>query len=87
MNVLEAGRSERPRFELVFPRRSSKGARRGRLTTAHGAVSTPAFMPVATQGAVKALTMREVEELGAERITSCCARGATGSKRSAAFTA
>ena len=43
-------------------------ARRGILTTAHGAVNTPAFMAVGTQGAVKALTQRDLEGLGAEII-------------------
>ena len=43
-------------------------ARRGELATAHGVVQTPAFMPVGTQGAVKAITMRDLEELGAEII-------------------
>ena len=41
-------------------------ARRGVLTTAHGDVETPAFMPVGTQGAVKGITHRELEELGVE---------------------
>jgi queuine tRNA-ribosyltransferase len=40
-------------------------ARRGRLQTAHGVIDTPAFMPVGTQGAVKALTPRDLEEVGA----------------------
>ena len=44
----------------------SSGARLGKLTTAHGKVATPAFMPVATQGSVKALTHRQVEEVGAQ---------------------
>jgi queuine tRNA-ribosyltransferase len=35
------------------------------MTTAHGAVETPAFMPVGTQGAVKGVTHRDLEELGA----------------------
>ncbi len=43
-------------------------ARRGVLTTPHGVVQTPAFMPEGTRGAVKALTMRDVEDLGAEII-------------------
>jgi queuine tRNA-ribosyltransferase len=38
------------------------------MRTAHGVVQTPAFMPVGTQGAVKALTHRQLEELGAEII-------------------
>jgi queuine tRNA-ribosyltransferase len=41
-------------------------ARRGVMTTAHGDVETPAFMPVGTQGAVKAVTHRDLEEVGAE---------------------
>ena len=41
-------------------------ARRGRLETAHGVVETPAFMPVGTQGAVKGVDPRRLEELGAE---------------------
>lgn len=40
-------------------------ARRGVLETPHGDVETPAFMPVATQGTVKTLTQKQVEELGA----------------------
>ncbi len=43
-------------------------ARRGELTTAHGVVQTPAFMPVGTQGAVKGMTERELRESGAQII-------------------
>ena len=43
-------------------------ARRGELTTAHGVVQTPAFMPVGTRGAVKAVTKRDLDDLGAEII-------------------
>jgi len=43
-------------------------ARRGVLQTAHGAIETPAFMPVGTQGAVKALTAQHLEDIGAEII-------------------
>ncbi len=43
-------------------------ARRGRLTTAHGAIETPAFMPVGTAGTVKALTMAMVRGTGAAII-------------------
>jgi queuine tRNA-ribosyltransferase len=43
-------------------------ARRGELQTPHGAVQTPAFMPVGTRGAVKGVTMRQLEEIGAEII-------------------
>jgi queuine tRNA-ribosyltransferase len=41
-------------------------ARRGRLTTPHGVVETPAFMPVGTQGAVKSLSPDDVREAGAQ---------------------
>jgi queuine tRNA-ribosyltransferase len=44
------------------------GARRGRLTTPHGVVQTPFFMPVGTAATVKALTQDALEELGAEII-------------------
>ena len=44
------------------------GARRGRLTTAHGVVETPVFMPVGTQGTVKAMTPRDLEDVGASII-------------------
>jgi len=37
-------------------------ARRGTITTAHGVIETPAFMPVGTAGAVKAVHMREVKD-------------------------
>jgi queuine tRNA-ribosyltransferase len=43
-------------------------ARRGELTTPHGTIQTPAFMPVGTRGAVKAVTQRDLEDLGAEII-------------------
>jgi queuine tRNA-ribosyltransferase len=43
-------------------------ARRGELQTPHGVIQTPAFMPVGTRGAVKAVTHRHLEEIGAEII-------------------
>ena len=51
-------------FELLA-RDPSSGARCGRLWTAHGAVDTPAFMPVGTQATVKAMAPWELEALGA----------------------
>src|SRR3954465_1587641 len=45
-------------------------ARRGVMTTAHGEVNTPAFMPVGTQGAVKAAAPRDLEAIGAEIMLS-----------------
>ena len=43
-------------------------ARLGVMETTHGTVATPAFMPVATQGTVKATSPRELREIGAEII-------------------
>src|SRR5262249_38155874 len=40
-------------------------ARRGVMSTPHGDVETPAFMPVGTQGAVKGVTHRDLDDLGA----------------------
>src|SRR5712671_5823874 len=54
-------------FDLLTTDASSK-ARRGRLTTAHGLVDTPAFIPVGTQGSVKAVSPRELCELEAQII-------------------
>lgn len=44
------------------------GARAGILKTAHGIVETPVFMPVGTQGSVKAVTPRTLEEVGAQIV-------------------
>ena len=44
------------------------GARAGVLHTAHGAVPTPVFMPVGTQGAVKGLTAEDLRQLNARLI-------------------
>ena len=43
-------------------------ARRGRLTTGHGVIETPAFMPVGTQGSVKGVSPGELRELEAQVI-------------------
>ncbi|MBK8893238.1 MAG: tRNA guanosine(34) transglycosylase Tgt [Propionivibrio sp.] len=50
-------------FELLA---SDGAARRGRLTLAHGVVDTPVFMPVGTYGTVKAMTPRDLNEVGAQ---------------------
>ncbi len=52
------------RFELL--KTDASGARLGRLHTPHGAVDTPAFMPVGTAGTVKGLTQQALEELGVQ---------------------
>lgn len=51
------------RFEIL-KQDSGSNARLGRIHTAHGTVDTPAFMPVATQATVKALSPDEIEDLG-----------------------
>jgi queuine tRNA-ribosyltransferase len=50
-------------FELLA---TDSGARRGRLTLAHGVVETPVFMPVGTYGTVKAMLPRDLREIGAQ---------------------
>ena len=54
-------------FELLKTDAQTK-ARLGRLTTAHGVVETPVFMPVGTQASVKALDPRELREMGTQII-------------------
>jgi queuine tRNA-ribosyltransferase len=54
-------------FELLKTDTHTK-ARLGRLTTAHGVVDTPVFMPVGTQASVKALDPRELREMGTQII-------------------
>src|SRR5467141_1139360 len=55
-------------FSFEVAKTDPSGARRGGLTTPHGTVETPFFMPVGTQATVKALTQEALEELGAEII-------------------
>ncbi|MHC4573510.1 MAG: tRNA guanosine(34) transglycosylase Tgt [Planctomycetota bacterium] len=55
------------KFEVWHQDRGG-GSRRGVLTTGHGKVETPAFMPVGTGGAVKGITPEQLAESGAEMI-------------------
>jgi queuine tRNA-ribosyltransferase len=56
------------RFQLTATDTKS-GARAGVLTTSHGEIHTPIFMPVGTAGSVKAVHQRELEnDIGAEII-------------------
>ncbi|OGC39956.1 tRNA guanosine(34) transglycosylase Tgt [candidate division WOR-1 bacterium RIFOXYC2_FULL_46_14] len=57
------------RFTIVKKSKRSK-ARVGKIITEHGEVDTPAFLPIATQGAIKALLFKDLKELGAQ-ITLC----------------
>jgi queuine tRNA-ribosyltransferase len=52
------------RFEVL--KTDPTGARLGRLTTPHGVIDTPTFMPVGTQGTVKGLTQQALGELGVQ---------------------
>ena len=52
-------------FELLA---TDGNARTGRLTTPHGVVRTPAFMPVGTAGAMKGMHWREVRDAGADIV-------------------
>ena len=52
-------------FELLA---TDGAARTGRLTTPHGVVRTPAFMPVGTAGAMKGVHWRDVREAGADIV-------------------
>jgi len=54
-------------FQLIAKDKETQ-ARRGRLTTAHGVVETPIFMPVGTQGSVKTLHPEDLDNMGAQII-------------------
>jgi queuine tRNA-ribosyltransferase len=55
--------------DFAFTLQATDGlARLGQFTTPHGIVQTPAFMPVGTQGSVKAMRHRDLEEAGAQII-------------------
>jgi queuine tRNA-ribosyltransferase len=57
--------------DFSFDVEATRGrARAGLLTTPHGVVETPAFMPVATQAAVKLLTPDELEETGTRIVVA-----------------
>jgi queuine tRNA-ribosyltransferase len=55
------------KFE-VLKKHSHSSARLGVLTTPHGKINTPCFMPVGTQATVKALTPENLETIGAQII-------------------
>lgn len=72
MDIEERLHKQEPRadgfgFALLHRDRGSE-ARLGRITTPHGEVDTPVFMPVGTQGTVKSLTPERVAGLGAQMI-------------------
>lgn len=54
---------------LSFKLKTTSGkARRGEITTAHGVIQTPIFMPVGTYGTVKGMTPRDLTEINAQII-------------------
>lgn len=57
------------KFELIKESKDSM-ARLGKISTPHGEIETPIFMPVGTRGTVKAMTPEEVKNLGAQIILS-----------------
>src|SRR5438105_2482917 len=66
-NALDSWLNRALMFELLKNDASSK-ARLGRLTTERGVIDTPVFMPVGTQGSVKALEPRELQEMGTQIV-------------------
>jgi queuine tRNA-ribosyltransferase len=54
------------RFEILHA--DGSGPRRGRLTTPHGSIETPAFMPVGTAGSVKALGPDDLAAVGSQIV-------------------
>ena len=61
----DGGVGPAPGFEVLA---TDGAARRGRLTTRHGSVATPAFMPCGTYGAVKGMTPRALREAGTRML-------------------
>ncbi len=56
-------------YELIKKDEKTK-ARRGRMTTPHGTIETPVFMPVGTAATIKAMRPEEVKALGATIVLS-----------------
>jgi queuine tRNA-ribosyltransferase len=61
-------RHEGFKFEVLAT--DPSGARLGRLSTPHGVIDTPAFMPVGTAATVKGQTQRDLEDLGVQILLS-----------------
>jgi len=55
------------KFEIVARDKGTR-ARAGRISTPHGVVETPAFMPVGTAGTVKGMTQEHLEQLGVQML-------------------
>ncbi|HOP86536.1 MAG TPA: tRNA guanosine(34) transglycosylase Tgt [Syntrophorhabdaceae bacterium] len=57
-------------MEIIEILKKSENARLGILKTNHGNVDTPVFMPVGTQGTIKAATHKDLKEIGIQMILS-----------------
>ncbi|MCL6096204.1 MAG: tRNA guanosine(34) transglycosylase Tgt [Patescibacteria group bacterium] len=57
----------RPTFKIIQKDKKSK-ARAGIIKTPHGNIETPSFVPVGTQGTVKAVSPRDLKEMGAQIV-------------------
>src|SRR3989344_1853896 len=55
----------KPTFKII---KKSKAARAGVIKTPHGDIETPAFIPVGTQGSVKAISPKDLKEAGAQIV-------------------
>ncbi|GAM10938.1 queuine tRNA-ribosyltransferase [Geobacter sp. OR-1] len=63
--------SENANFSFsLLAKDNTTSARRGRLTTPHGVIETPIFMPVGTHAAMKAMCPQQVKDAGAQIILS-----------------
>jgi queuine tRNA-ribosyltransferase len=62
----QSAKLQRMDFHFEVLKTDPTGARLGRLTTPHGVIDTPAFMPIGTAGTVKALTQQALAELGVQ---------------------
>ncbi len=65
-----AGNPEAAGFKFEVLGTDPTGARLGRLSTPHGVVDTPAFMPVGTAATVKGQTQQDLEDLGVQILLS-----------------
>ncbi len=54
-------------FKFAITHRDSH-ARTGLLTTSHGTIKTPAFVPLATQGAIKGLSFQQLQEISFQSV-------------------
>ncbi|MCP4129758.1 MAG: tRNA guanosine(34) transglycosylase Tgt [bacterium] len=57
------------KFRIIDKDRETK-ARHGEIETSRGSIKTPVFMPVATRSAIRALTFRDIEEIGFDIVLS-----------------